>query len=345
MTGKILFPLAALGLVFAVHSATSGKPLSEPAPSQQPARNPFVACVAGAGLVEASTDNITIGAPTAGIVSAVYVQVGDAVAAGQPLFLIDDRAERAAVAVRRAELIAAEKKLERLRLDPRPESISPLEATVKECEVRLEDAKVQLARWESLVQSNAVSQHEVSLKLYAKLVAERTLEHARAALAETKAGTWAPDLEVQEAAVSVARAELERATVDGERLLVRAPVAAKILRLHVRAGELIQPATGAILLGDTERLHVRVSIDEADVPRFHAGARARASVKGLSDPTFSLQFVRTEPYIVPKKSLTGQANERVDTRVLEVIFAIDGKTPCPLFVGQQVDAFIEEKAQ
>jgi multidrug resistance efflux pump len=187
-----------------------------------------------------------------------------------------------------------------------------------------------------------VSEHEASLKRYAELVAERQLEHAKAALAETRAGTWQPDLAIAEAAVAVARAELEQAEVELDRLVVRAPVAARILRINVRPGELVQPETGAILLGDTERLHVRVSIDESDVPRFRPGARARASIKGLGDPTLELRFVRTEPYVVPKKSLTGQTNERVDTRVLEVIFAIEGKPPVPIFVGQQIDAFIEE---
>ena len=45
--------------------------------------------------------------------------------------------------------------------------------------------------------------------------------------------------------------------------------------------------------------------------------------------------------MVPKKSLTGDSTERVDTRVLQVIFNLkkpDGKM---LYVGQQVDVYIE----
>ena len=54
----------------------------------------------------------------------------------------------------------------------------------------------------------------------------------------------------------------------------------------------------------------------------------------------SLTFVRVEPYVVPKKSLTGDASERVDSRVLQVIYSIANPC-CPLYVGQQVDAFID----
>ena len=50
--------------------------------------------------------------------------------------------------------------------------------------------------------------------------------------------------------------------------------------------------------------------------------------------------MRIELYVVPKKSLTGDNTERVDTRVLQVIYAIDtlGRR---LFVGQQLDVFID----
>jgi hypothetical protein len=48
-----------------------------------------------------------------------------------------------------------------------------------------------------------------------------------------------------------------------------------------------------------------------------------------------------EPFVVPKKSLTGDNTERVDTRVLQVIYDCDPAGRPPLFVGQQVEVFIE----
>ena len=48
--------------------------------------------------------------------------------------------------------------------------------------------------------------------------------------------------------------------------------------------------------------------------------------------------MRVEPYVVPKRSLTGESTERVDTRVLQVLYAIEtaGRR---LYVGQQLDVF------
>jgi HlyD family secretion protein len=45
--------------------------------------------------------------------------------------------------------------------------------------------------------------------------------------------------------------------------------------------------------------------------------------------------------VIPKKSLTGDTTERVDTRVLQVIYEFDPTGRPPLFVGQQVEVFID----
>jgi len=49
--------------------------------------------------------------------------------------------------------------------------------------------------------------------------------------------------------------------------------------------------------------------------------------------------VRFEPYVIPKKNLTGDNTERVDTRVLQVIYALERNAP--VYVGQQMDIYIE----
>jgi HlyD family secretion protein len=95
-----------------------------------------------------------------------------------------------------------------------------------------------------------------------------------------------------------------------------------------------------VVLGNVDQLHVRVDIDEYDIPRFVPNSTARATLKGQPEVSFPLSFVRIEPYVVPKKSLTGDNTERVDTRVLQVIYAID-RGDRRLFVGQQLDVFID----
>jgi HlyD family secretion protein len=81
-------------------------------------------------------------------------------------------------------------------------------------------------------------------------------------------------------------------------------------------------------------------VEEHEASRVQSGARAIAAVRGNADLKTPLAFVRFEPFVVPKKSLTGDSTERVDTRVLQVIYKIED-TNLPLFVGQQMDVFID----
>ena len=81
-----------LGIWAAVRSASTMAPTPMVADAPTP---PYQAFVAGAGLVEANTENIAIGTQIAGVVSKIYVQIGSQVKTGDPLFTIDDRATRA----------------------------------------------------------------------------------------------------------------------------------------------------------------------------------------------------------------------------------------------------------
>ena len=115
------------------------------------------------------------------------------------------------------------------------------------------------------------------------------------------------------------------------------------MQVKLRVGEFAAAAPVAnplIVLGRSKPLHVRVDVDEHEGWRVHAGATATGRVRGNSDLKTPLSFVRFEPFVVPKKSLTGDSTERVDTRVLQVIYRVE-RDDLPLFVGEQLDVFID----
>jgi len=78
-------------------------------------------------------------------------------------------------------------------------------------------------------------------------------------------------------------------------------------------------------------------------PRLQPGQTATAYLKGDTAQPIELQFVRVEPYVVPKVSLTGASTERVDTRVLQVIYSFERPADRPVYVGQQVDLFVKSE--
>jgi HlyD family secretion protein len=128
-----------------------------------------------------------------------------------------------------------------------------------------------------------------------------------------------------------------------DRLTIKAPSDGTILQVKIREGEYALAGvlqTPLMVLGATERLVVRVDVDENDAWRFKEGADAVAFVRGNRDLATPVKFVRVEPFVVPKKSLTGESTERVDTRVLQVLYRFE-RSALPVYVGQQMDVFIE----
>ncbi|MGE3240089.1 MAG: HlyD family secretion protein [Pirellulales bacterium] len=344
MLTKIGLPIVALVMIafavnFLMHSKTR---MPELPPPIQPAVSPFPNTVAGAGMVEPETENIAVGSPVPGVVVEVLAKVGQKVKTGDPLFRLDDRQLKAQLAIREAMLADAKAQLEKLDEMPRKEELPPAEAKVLEAKADWENWEQQWSRGERLVTQNAMSEEEFMERKQQALQARERYNNAVAAYDLLKAGAWEPDKRVAAAAMKHAAAQIEETKTDLERLVIRALVDGEVLQVNVRPGEFVgaPPTQALVVLGSVNQLHVRVDIDEYDIPRFINDAPARATLKGQPNEFFPLRFVRIEPYVVPKKSLTGDNTERVDTRVLQVIYAIDtgGKR---LFVGQQLDVFID----
>jgi HlyD family secretion protein len=364
--------VAALALGFAtVNVIRAAESRPELTPPEPPPSTSFAERIGGVGIVEPASEPIAMSVPVAGQVAEVLVKAGDDVPAGAALFRLDDRERRAELDVRHARaasarsraasadarLAAARTRLERLEHAPRAEDLPPLEAKVRAETAALEDARVQLDVLRKVDDPRAIREEDLRRRAVAVDAAKAKLDAAEAELARARAGSWVEDLAVARADVKSAEAELAAATsdvdeadagvraveVDLERLSVRAPRAARVLRVSVRAGEYAPAARldePLVVLGVVEPLHVRVDVDEADAWRTRAGARAEAALRGRATIRAPLTFVRFEPYVMPKKSLTGSPGERTDTRVLQAIYALD-PAAMPVFVGQQVDVFID----
>lgn len=307
--GLALAGLGLAALLAFMHRAgaprQSGTPAQTAGPLIAPAQSPYPTFVAGAGIVEASTENIAVGSPVGAIVTTVHVVVGSRVKAGDPLFQLDDRTLRAQLAVQQAALQASRSR-------------------VGTAVASLADAKSQLALVENVTDKRAISVQDLTRRRSAVDVNEAKLTEAKTEIASAEAQVKATETELQ-------------------RLTVRAPVDGQILQLKVRPGEFA--ATGVlaqplILLGSVDPLNVRVDVDENDAWRVKAGTPAVAFLRGNKDIKTSLKFVRFEPYVMPKRSLTGDSTERVDTRVLQAIYSFK-RGDLPIYVGQQMDVFIE----
>jgi HlyD family secretion protein len=308
---RILLPaLGALSALWAAYSIARTAPRRQTTdPPAPPPISRFQDTVAAVGLVEASTENISVGTPLSGLVTAVHVVAGQQVRSGDPLFELDVRQLRADLAVKRSSLAVGESRVAVAR-------------------ARLDDLARQLAFVESVKDRRAISAEERSRRRSAVQTATAELAGARA------------EVEAAGAQVRAVETEIERSTI-------RAPLDTQVLQVKVRVGEFAEAApmtTPLIVLGRERPLHVRVDVDEQEAWRVREQARATAHVRGNAQLETPLSFVRFEPFVVPKRSLTGDSTERVDTRVLQVIYRVE-REDLRLFVGQQMDVFIDAGPQ
>jgi HlyD family secretion protein len=341
---KYLLPVGALALIgFAIYQVVETRRIDVAvAPPVQPPQAPYSNSVAGNGMIEAQTENIAVGSTVPGLVVQVFAKEGDPVHTGDPLFRLDDRELKAQLKVREADVVAAKAQLQQLDNEPRPEEVPVNEAMVTEAEADLTQQRDNLRRIQELSTRRVATEQELTQAQQNCNMAQARLTHAKAQLNLLKAGAWQYQKDVAKAAIEQAQSQVEMTKTQLDRLVIRALVDGEILQVNVRPGEYVgAPHNDTLmLLGNTIDLHVRVDIDEHDIPRFNLNAPARAIIKGHPEISFPLTFVRVDPYVVPKKSLTGMNTERVDTRVLQVIYSFEpGKLP--VFVGQQVEVFLE----
>ncbi len=318
-------------------------PPSVAKPAAEPAEAPFAAYVSASGLIESPTANVAVASPVTGIVKQVFVKAGQQVCAGDPLFQLDDAVKRAELSRQEAALELAERRRRKLELGTRPEELAAQEAQVAQARVALEDARRQLELRRRIADDRAISADEVLQYEASVRAREQQWNIAARQLELLRAGSWQPDREIANLEASGAVRQLEQVRVELGRMLVRAPVAGQILQVNVHPGELVSSTPSGsppVLLGETTRLNVRAEVDENDAWRVEHSRPALAFPRGRRDVSVPLRFVRVEPYVGPKKNLTGESTERVDTRVLAVIYELQS-SPHRLFVGQQLDVYIE----
>lgn len=342
---RYILPVGSIvGLLFTMYTVWAGGRVTPPAPIPfQPPKSPYIYSIAGTGMIEASTRNIAIGTPLSALVTELYVEPGQFVHKGAPLMQLDTRVLEAQRGEAGAAKQVAIANFEKLLAKPRPEEVPPLEALVKQAETTLANEKTRLTLFESVSDKRALSIDELNQRRFATQLAFYQLKEAEANLDLLNAGAWIKDLEIATAQVSQAAEALQIVDTQIETATIRAPCDGVVLQVNIRVGEFAQPPleeSPMLLFGSVSPLHMRVDIDEADAWRMREGAPANAFVRGNSTISFPMRYVYTEPYVIPKRSFTGDTTERVDTRVLQVVYSFE-KNNLPIYPGQLLDVFIE----
>lgn len=305
--------------------------------------SPYPTYIAANGIVEASTGNINIGTPVNRIVHEVAVSEGQKVKKGDVLLRLEDRDLAGELLIQLVAYESALAQLNKLQALPREEDLVAAEANYKISQVELEQAKNLYEMVQGLRDNRALSLEAINQRLSNYQQAEAKSDQAKADFEKVKMGAWQPDIKIARLNALQAKANIKRIEGDIERTIIRSPIDGTVLQIRIYPGEMTPMDTNTMpimVVGNTDALHLRVSINQFDAPYFKGNEPAVAYLQGDASIEIPLEFVRIEPYLIDKQNFTNNIVEAIDTRVLQVIYRLK-ETEAKIYVGQLMDVFIK----
>jgi HlyD family secretion protein len=361
MRNKIIFALSILGIVAGLVAAyIFGIERKAQPPAFTPVSNPYTTAIYANGIVEGvqpGGSNVNIYPEISGAVTKVLVHEGQAVKAATPLLTLDDSVQKASTEQLRLQAEAALALLNELRAQPRSETLAIAKAQVAQAESNLKAVRDQYDKRRASfeIDPKSISKDVLDTADDAVRQAVTALDVARKQYDLTRAGAWSFDIlnqrrqfEALQQSYQAANALLLKFTVkaqaDGVVLAVNATPGSYVSSLGVFDAYTQAQDPLVVMSAPQDYLAVRCYVDEILVSRLPPPDRIQAqmSLRGTTVKV-PLEFVRVQPYLTPKIELSNQRQERVDLRVLPVIFRFKMTTSTMAYPGQLVDVFIGQK--
>ena len=345
------------GLVSAYLYGVEKKPLP---PAFEPASNPYVKGIYANGIIESYQSNganINIYPEVSGRIVQILVAEGDSVRQGTPLIMMDDSVQRGVTEQQKSQAEAALALLEELRAQPRREVLEVTIAQVELARANLKTSQDQLDKQKMSydLDPKSVSKDALDNAINAVKVAKANLDVTQKQYELTKAGAWIYDIRNQENQYYALTKAFVASSALLDKYTIKAPVDGVILSINGAIGSYIssqgtyntytQGFDPILVMGRSEtHLNVRCYIDEILIPKLPQPSQIKAQmfIRG-TNISIPLEYMRVQPYVTPKIELSNQRTERVDVRVLPVIFKFKRPTNVNLYPGQLVDVYIGAK--
>ena len=358
---KPLFVIAGCGVALGIAAAIyyNQKKPAEP-PVFNPASNPYAQGIYANGIIESfqtNGENINMYPEIGGTVTKILVTEGQAVKAGAPLIQLDDSIQRATTDQIKSQAEAAAAVLAELKAQPRKETLDVSIAQVDAAQASFKNVSDQLNKVRRSYRFNpkSVSKNDLDNAINAVKVASRNLEVATKQYELTKAGAWIYDIQNQERQVVALTKQYEASNALLAKYSLKAPTDGVVLSITTAVGSYVsaqgvyetytQAANPILVMGGSEEfLQVRTYVDEILVHRLPEPDQMNGKmfIRG-TDLSLPLEFVRVQPYISPKIELSDQRQERVDVRVLPVIFKFQKPKDAKIYPGELVDVYLGER--
>lgn len=361
MKVKTLFILASIGILAGLGSIYMYATRVKTEPPIAVSYNPYDKGVYATGIVESYQphgENINIFPEVSGKVIRIFASDGQILKKDQPILAIDDSQQQQIVAKDQAQADAAATMLAELKAQPRAENLEVAKSQLDYASANVKNVTAQLEKIQKAynIDQRAVSKNDLDNAINAVKIAG---ENYRVALSQynlVKAGAWIYDIQNQTAQVQAAiRAyQADRALLD--KYLIRAPIDGIVLRVNTSVGSFVSSvgSYGTYTQGygpiaemgtASPYMEVKSYVDEILVPHLPKPDKlvAQMFIRGISNKSIPLEFERLQPYTIPKIELSNARTEKVDVRVLPIVFRFKKPMGINIYPGQLVDIYIKEK--
>jgi HlyD family secretion protein len=248
----------------------------------------------------ADADFVKVGPTQSGLLTAVAVSRGDAVAAGALLFTQDETDDRAARDQAASQLDQAERQLANLRQGAKPTEITQAEANLADAKATLLRIATDLNRGETLLPRGDATKQSVD-QLWAEFGSAQAKVSGMTAALEQARNPMGRDDEInaQQAAVKALRSALEMAEWRLAQRRVVAPAAGRVADVLARPGETMTAAQPVVSVLPPGNIFVRFFVPEARLSTIHRGDRV-----GLNCDTCAANLTATISYVAPQAEYT-----------------------------------------
>lgn len=220
----------------------------------------------------AEADYVKVGPTQSGLLTAVSVARGDAVAEGAPLFTQDDTDDRAARDQAARQLDQAKQQLDNLLQGGKPTEIAMAEANLADANATLVRATADLARGEAQLSTGGVSKQNVDQMRADFRSAQAKVAGLTAALAQARAPMGREgEIEAQRATVAASGAALEMAEWRLSQRHVTAPASGRVADVLARPGETMAAGAPVVSLLPPANIFVRFFVPESALSTLHRG--------------------------------------------------------------------------
>jgi len=260
---------------------------------------------------------VELGFRVSGRISAVKVQEGDKVRAGQVLAELDPVPFQTDVDSAKADVAQAQAQFDKTRRGFRVEEVAQARAAVAQRAADLENARVTLQRQEQLVAAGLVTHQQIDDAQARVHMSEAALASARDQLTLELRGSRIEDIEMQEAMLAAARARLEKAQTSLSDATLTAPSNGIISVRAREPGAIVQAGQTVYTLTLNDPVWIRAYVPQPRLGRIKPGMTVKVTIDSMPGRSYegTVGFISPEAEFTPKTVQTEQVRDDLVYRI------------------------------